>query len=195
MLPVDHVPPGIEVGSAVVAAVDVVSVLCKVREKKLVRPKRRYRALLRGIRAWEHPEGCEEKRTPDVANQDGDKTVSDGATGIMGANDRELEGKEEEMSQNSGTKASRRKWWPKRNQTNRESGTYVVLAIVNEPGPARSEVVSSLIVELLLEGIEGAPSLVDELLELTSGSASSVGGHRAPVEIVIPDLRNHQKAC
>lgn len=45
----------------------------------------------------------------------------------------------------------------------RPSRTYLVVTIADEPGPARTEVVGGLLVELGLEGIEGAPSVVDEV--------------------------------
>ena len=80
-------------------------------------------------------------------------------------------------------------------QCRRGQRTYVVVTIADKPSPARTEVVGGLLVELSLEGIEGAPGLVDEVGELSGGGASSVGGQRLPVESVVPDLKKAQKAC
>jgi len=119
-LPVDELPPALDVRRAVVALVNVVGML------------------------------------PDVAGKEGGLALGEGASSIVGG----LNGE-------------------------------VVVLITNEPSPARTEMVGSLLGELGLEGSKRAPGLVDGLEKLSGGFASAVGRQGLPVESMVPDLCRH----
>ena len=116
-LPVDELPPAVEVLRAGVAIVDVVGML------------------------------------PDVAGEEGGVAVLDGVGGVVGARDGEL-----------------------------------ALAVEDEPGPTRTEVLGGLRRELLLELLVSSKVAGDHLGQVARGGTASLGGHAVPVEGVIPDL-------
>lgn len=97
VLPVDQVPPSINISHTVVAAVDVVGVLCKkerAKDQRLVCSRSgRKRVRWRPI------------RTPNVAGQERDESVGEGASSIVSSDDGELQNMISAVSNNK-SKAS-----------------------------------------------------------------------------------------
>lgn len=63
------------------------------------------------------------------------------------------------------------------------------VGLLDQPGPARTEVAGGRLVEGFLEGVEAAPLGVDGVGQLAGRRAAGLGSQAVPVEGVVPDLR------